>query len=289
MPPYSETDYFATRAKLMKDEQAAIPTSERKYMAELLDLARSVAEDIYQDLQQAVELRPFWLNYAPRQRGRSPKDESIPWGDMGEKTIIARLGRAIATKYPELTHPGLPVGGDFRLATTDALIHFDIKLTGPNDNPDEIVASPYQISGDGARWVNGVINSRETINGPRATMEFQPQLPPFYVLKGNTLLCLTYFLKAVYMVREKGDQPLQHLELVCVPNGLLLFDGPEYSANTPQLLIPGKDDKKKTGEKRVRVRLNPLASLGEWRCIKIIRSDEGWVTRLRKESLSQGD
>lgn len=287
MPPYNEIDYFAIRSELLGREQAAILASERKYMTELLDVVQSVAEDIYQDFQQALELRPFWLNYAPRQRGRSPKDESIPWGDMGEKTIIARLGRAIGAKYPELTHPGVPVGGDSRLATSDALIHFDIKLTGPNDNPDEIVASPYQISGDGALWENGVRNTRELVRGPRATMEFQPQLPPFYVLKGNTLLCMTYFLKAVYTVREKGDQPLQHLELVCVPNGLLLFDGPEYAANTRMLLIPGKDDKKKTGEKRVRVRLDSLSSLGDWRCIKVVRTNEGWITRPRKESSSQ--
>lgn len=287
MPPYSESDYFATRTELLRDEQETILYLEHKYMFELLAIVRSVAEAIHLDFQDAVELRPFWINYAPRQRGRAPKDESIPWGDMGEKTIIARLGRAIATKYPELTHPGVPVGGDSRLATSDALIHLDIKLTGPNDNPNEIVASPYQISGDGARWENGVVNSRQIVKGPRATGEFQPQLPPFYVLKGKTLLCATYFLKAVYTVLEKGNQPLQHLELVCVPNGLLLFDGPQYAANTKMLLIPGKDEKKKTGEKRVRVRLDPLASLADWRSIKLVRTEQGWVTQPRKVLPSQ--
>lgn len=286
--PFSEIDYFAIRTDLIKEEQATILAAERKYMGELLDIVKSVAEDIYQDFEKAVELRPFWVNYAPRQRGRASTDTAVPWGDMGEKTIIARLSRAIAEKYPELTHPGVPVGGDARLATSDAFIHLDIKLTGPNDNANELVASPYQISGDGSQWVNGVINSREVVMGPRATMEFQPQLPPFYVLKGNTLLCLTYFLKTVYMVVEKGNQPLGYLELVCVPNGLLLFDGPEYAANTRMLLIPGKDDKKKTGEKRVRVRLDPLASLGEWRCIKVVRTDTGWRTIPRKVFPSQG-
>lgn len=285
--PFIEADYFAIRAELLREEQATILTAERKYMGELLDIVKSVAEDIYQDFEKAVELRPFWVNYAPRQRGRAPTDTAVSWGDMGEKTIIARLGRAIAEKYPELTHPGVPVGGDSRLATSDALIHLDIKLTGPNDNANELVVSPYQISGDGSQWVNGVINSRELVRGLRATMDFQPQLPPFYVLKGNTLLCLTYFLKAVYTVLEKGNQPLDYLELVCVPNGLLLFDGPEYAANTRMLLIPGKDDKKKRGEKRVRVRLDPLTSLGDWRSIKVIRSDTGWVTRPRKLSPSQ--
>ncbi len=41
-----------------------------------------------------------------------------------------------------------------RLMTNDALIHLDIKITGPNDRADEIVASPNQISGDGADWDN---------------------------------------------------------------------------------------------------------------------------------------
>jgi hypothetical protein len=287
--PFTETDYFAIRTELLTEEQSVILAIEHKYMGELLDIVKSIAEDVYQDFEKAVELRPFWVNYAPRQRGRAPTDTAVPWGDMGEKTIISRLGRAIGEKYPHLTHPGVPVGGDARLATSDALIHFDIKLTGPNDNANELVASPYQISGDGSQWVNGVINSRELIKGPRAKMEFQPQLPPFYVLRGNTLLCLTYFLKAVYTVLEKGNQPLGYLELVCVPNGLLLFDGPEYAANTRMLLIPGKDDKKKQGEKRVRVRLDPLASLADWRCIKVVRTDKGWVSIPRKVSPSQAE
>lgn len=64
---------------------------------------------------------------------------------------------------------------------------------------------------------------------------------------------LTYFLKVVYAVQAMGNQPLDYLELVCVPNGLLLFDGPKY-ALTPGLLIPGKDEKDHP-KKRTRVRL----------------------------------
>lgn len=42
-----------------------------------------------------------------------------------------------------------------------------------------------------------------------------------------------------------------------MPNGLLLFDGPQY-VRTKGLLIPGKDEKDHP-KKRLRVRLNPLA------------------------------
>ena len=124
-----------------------------------------------------------------------------------------------------LMRPGLPLGGDIRFATSNALIHFDVKLTGPNDRADEIVASPHQISGDGVGWENnGVVNSPATVTGARASMVFQPELPPFYVLNKRPLVCLTYFLKAVYEVKSIGDQPLKYLEVACVPNGLLMFD-----------------------------------------------------------------
>lgn len=176
---FTEADYFAIRNDLLKEEQTAVLAVERKYMSTLLTLIEGIADDICQDFYNAVELRPFWVNYAPKQRGRAPTGTAIPWGDMGEKTIIARLGRAIERSNLQATHPGVPVGGDARLATTDALIHFDVKLTGPNDRADEIVASPYQISGDGRHWDNGVRNSKEVVQGRRARMEFQPQLPPF--------------------------------------------------------------------------------------------------------------
>lgn len=198
--------------------------------------------DIYKDFCQAKDLKPFWVNYPPLQRGRAPSGASIPWGEVGEKTISARLIREISLKDPSIKYPGLPLGGDIRFATSEAYIHFDLKLTGPNDIAHEIVASPHQIAGDGRYWNNGVVNSPVNVNGTKAKMDFQPELPPFYVLEDQVLLCLTYFLKAVYTVQDVGDQPLHYLELVCVPNGLILFDGPNYS-QTRGLLIPGKDEK----------------------------------------------
>jgi len=276
----TETEYFDIRSELLNEKQANILAAEQSYMRFLLDATVSAAGKIFDDFSRAMELMPFWVNYPPIQRGRAPRGTSIPWGEVGEKTISANLVRAIAQKDPSITFPGLPLGGDIRFATPEALIHFDIKLTGPNDNPHEIVASPHQISGDGLHWKNGVINSPATVIGEKKrAMQFQPELPPFYALDKQILLCLTYFLKAVYNVEGLGIQPLHYLELVSVPNGLLLFDGPKY-AQTKGLLIPGKDIQKHP-KKRTRVRLDPLATLADWRCIKITQEGKEWQTASR--------
>lgn len=272
--------YFEVRSKLLENNQAVIIAAEKQYMDFLVDVTLSAANKIYKDFSQAMALMPFWVNYPPRQRGRSPSGNSIPWGEVGEKTIAAILAGAVALKNPAVTWPGLPFGGDLRFATEDALIHFDMKLTGPNDRVDEIVASPNQISGDGYDWQGGgVVNSAVTVTGQRVLMNFQPELPPFYILDGKILICLTYFLKAIYIVEGLGVQPLKYLEVVCAPNGLLLFDGPNYN-NTRGVLIPGKDDKT-VEKKRTRVRLNPLANLANWRCVMIELQDGVWHTKQR--------
>lgn len=274
----SEADYFSIRERLLQD-QASIEAIEQKYMQFLLDIVLEAANNIFEDFSLAMELKPFWIHYPPVQRGRAPSGTSIPWGEVGEKTIVANILRAIALQYTGVTYPGLPLGGDIRFATSNALVHFDIKLTGPNDNPNEIVASPHQISGDGLYWRDGVINSPVTVVGPKATMAFQPELPPFYVLNGKTLVCLTYFLKAVYIVQDLGIQPLHYLELVSVPNGLLLFDGPGY-AQSQGLIIPGKDVQNHP-KKRTRIRLDPLARLASWRCMKMMQIDTEWCAATR--------
>jgi hypothetical protein len=276
----TEEQYFAIRAELVSNELANIIILERAYTDLLVDITFRAADSIYADFCQVTELRPFWVNYPPRQRGRAPSGTSIPWSEVGEKAISQNLVRAITLTDPKITFPGLPLGGDVRFATRDALIHFDVKLTGPNDNANEIVASPHQISGDGRVWTNGgIVNSPFVVTGRKARMDFQPELPPFYVLKGRPLICLTYFLKAVYEVRSMGDQPLHYLELVCVPNGLLLFSGPVL-AKTPGLLIPGKDEQHYL-KKRTRVRLDPLARLNPWRCIQIVRTNDSWEAKPR--------
>jgi hypothetical protein len=273
-------DYYTARNKLQENNHVAIIETEKKYAKFLVDVTFSVINDIHQDFAQAMELMPFWINYPPSQRGRAPTGTAIPWGEVGEKTIAAILAGAIARHKPEVRWPGLPFGGDLRFATEDALIHFDIKLTGPNDNPNEIVASPNQISGDGYTWINGgMLNSAETITGAKATMAFQPELPPFYILNGKILLCLTYFLKVIYIVEGLGVQPLKYLEVVAVPNGLLLFDGPNYNT-IKGVLIPGKDDHTVI-KKRTRVRLDPLAHMNAWRCTKIELDNSVWCIKPR--------
>ena len=243
----------------------------------LVGVTLAAAARLESDFGRANDLLPFWRNYPPKQRGRAPSGTSIPWSEVGEKSLSSNLLRAILEKDPTITFPGLPFGGDVRFANAEALIHFDVKLTGPNDRADEVVAPPQQLSGDGAKWQNGITNTPFAVTGTRANMSFYPKLPPFYVLDGSIRLCLTYFLKAVYTVQEYGVQPLHYLEVACVPNGLLLFDGPVY-ARTPGLLIPGKDDQTKPPEdKRVRVRLNPLATIQQgWRCRQIVLRDNAW-------------
>jgi Restriction endonuclease BglI len=275
--PITRDEYFHIRAELLRDNQTLILAAERKYMDFLVGIIAEAMQRICEEFCLAMELNQFWVNYAPQQRGRAPKGTSIPWGEVGEKTLIANLVRAILEREPTVIFPGLPLGGDLRFSTSDALVHLDIKLTGPSDVSGEVVAPPYQVSGDGRSWRNGIINSPFTVTGPKgASFNFQPKLPPFYVLKGQTLICLTYFLKVVYEVRALGDQPLSYLELVCVPNGLALFDGPKYAQTTKGLLRPGKDKKKKREEdRRTRIEFDPLASLGGWRCVRIELTEAG--------------
>jgi hypothetical protein len=273
--PLSERDFFAIRSEFLVEEQAQIISLESSYMDFLLNVILLVANDIYRDFGRAIDLMPFWVNYPPVQRGRSPRGTSIPWGEVGEKSISSHLIRTLSLQNPAIEFPGLPLGGDIRFSTSDVFVHMDIKMTGPNDRPDEIVASPHQISGDGYGWYNdGIVNSPVTVSGERASMAFQPELPPFYILDNHVLLCLTYFLKVVYSVQAMGQQPLDYLELVCVPNGLLLFDGPMYG-QVRGMLIPGKDEKDHP-KKRLRVRLNPLAQLASWRSVKIVPTTRGW-------------
>jgi hypothetical protein len=235
--------YFSIRSQL-ETNLNTILEMEKKYMTSLATAIESVANNISEDFSKATEFIPFWINYPPLQRGRAPTGKSIPWLEVGETVIGSHVIRAIAKQDPNIMHPGLPSGADIRFMTQEALVHLDIKITGPNDRADEIVASPNQISGDGSQWENdGVVNSPVKVKGQRATMTFQPELSPFYVFEGKKILCLTYFLKGVYTVESLGHQPLDYLELICAPNGLLAFTGPNYNSSTKGLYIPGKDEK----------------------------------------------
>ena len=115
---------------------------------------------------------------------------------MGEKTISSNIIRELSFRFDDITFPGLPTGGDIRFAMGDVYIHLDIKLTGPNDNPHEVVVLPNQVSGDGKFWKNGILNSTFAITRFRGSLlncNFHPKLPPFYILDGKPYLCLTFF------------------------------------------------------------------------------------------------
>jgi len=281
----NRNDYIRLRSKLLEDDSVHIMELEKKYMDFLTKVTLRAAPSIDTDFSRSTHLVPFWANYPPKQRGRQPKGTSIPWSEYGDKCITPNLLKTILYYDKTVRFPGVPFGGDTRFATDDAFVHFDVKLTGPNDNPDEIVASPNQVSGDGIDWnEKGVVNSIVQVQGPRATMTFRPELPPFYIEGNKIIPCLTYFLKAVYIVKSFGVQPVDYMELVCTPNGLLMFDGPRY-ANRQGLLIPGKDVKT-FAHKRTRIRLAPLARLDDWRCVKILRDNAKWKAQKRYDSSS---
>jgi len=263
----SELLYYEARKRFLETPEDILAI-EQRYMIFLTHIVSKIALSIATDFDTATKLIPYWINYPPIQRGRSPTGTSIPWSEVGETVIASNFIRGLSEVTPSVTFPGLPSGADIRFATGDALVHLDIKITGPNDRADEVVASPNQLSGDGVKWINGVINSPVQIKGKQASMIFQPELPPIYLLNQQVLLCVTYFLKAVYIVKTLGYQPLSYLELICVPNGLLAFENPNYNLHKPQLFIPGKDEIAHR-KKRTRVRMSPLSELAEWRRILI--------------------
>jgi hypothetical protein len=235
-------------------------------------------EEIERDFNQAGNLKNFWLNNPPRNRGYAPKGDKIPWSEVGETTLTPNVVRAVLENDSSVEFPGLPSGADTRFLLDDHLVHFDVKATGPTDLTDEVVASPNQISGDGLYWTDeGVDNSEFDVYGPRGGhTPFHPELSPIYKINGSWGLCETFFLKAVYEVKDRGEQPLSHLELVCVPNGLLLFEGPKYAEKLDDLLRPGKDTQG-TAKPRTRVKFDPLSRLASWRTIQIHKTNGSWT------------
>lgn len=288
----TEAQYFDIRSKLLHSPDHILDL-EKYYMDFLLNILMEIVEDIEIDFSKdAQHLLPFWKNYPPEQRGRQPTGSAIPLLELGEKTLSSHLLRGLTSKLSKIRFPGLPSGGDIRFSTLNAYIHFDIKLTGPNDNPDELVVPPNQISGNGSNWENnGVINKAWPVRYQTGTRQgqinyhFQPKLPPFYAINQQILICLTFFLKAIYRVKGLGIQPLSHFELACVPNGLLMFEN-DYYGRTEGLIIAGKNDKNKSEDsRRIRIRLNPLARLQNWRSIKLLKVSEKWKIRYRADEM----
>ena len=142
----TEQIYFAERDKFAKN-LPLIEKIEENYSDILLnDILLPSAENIYKDFsERALKLVPFWKNYPPEQRGRQPIGNSTPWLELGEKTIGSNIIAKLSSRFNDIIFPGLPTGGDIRFATDNVYVHLDIKLTGPNDNPNEVVVPPNQV------------------------------------------------------------------------------------------------------------------------------------------------
>jgi hypothetical protein len=277
--------YEKVRAKLTCDNGKFLDDLERSVTLRVLKGLCRRALAIKRDFDTAIVLRPFWEKYAPLQRGHKPRGEAFPWGEVGEKVVEGHLYSVLPAVFGEIRFPGLPYGHDVRFLTSEALIQIDAKSTGPTDNPNEVVSSPNQVTGEGKLEDLLVTNATVRVTGERSSIDFRPELPPFYILDGRVYPCLTYYVKVVYAVLAKGDQPLSYLELICVPNGLLMFDGPKFGTHRG-LLIPGKDEVHYL-RKRTRIRLDPLAAIASWRCILIKFEAETFQVLPRQGKLAQ--
>lgn len=266
-----------------KANVSTVAQDERRYMNDLVSLVINSAPELARDFEESSEdLRPFWINYPPEQRGRASRGEGAPMLEYGEKVVSSHIISAVSRFYPDIRFAGLPTGGDIRYMTNDAYVHFDVKITGPNEVDNEVVVPPNQVSGDGAIWnTQGIRNNTWPVHYRGGTKSlnfyFQPKLPPIYIVDSKPRICLTFYIKVVYGNEGFGVHPLRHMEIVCVPNGLLMFDnGSQSCALADGLIISGKDDKTTAdSSRRIRVKLDPLSKLDAWRSIKIKRHSDG--------------
>ena len=255
---------------------------------DLVDIIKTNLAEIKRDYNEASYLFPFWSNYPPEDRGRSPIKDQYPWIEVGEHSVGSKLSRFLSQKY-QIRDTGLPTGSDQRFVlssqtilsatsgkTNSAWFFVDIKSIGPRDDQDHTVMSHNQVSGDGG-WINpmdGVRNQVLTASGSRATHDFHASMPPIFVLSDGTVAPLVNIaLKPVYdMLPAAADnlrnagQPLKRIDIACIPNGLLLTQNPGYLNQYNGLLFPGKDDKSKDPRKlRARVSFAKLKMIAPWR------------------------
>lgn len=138
----TEDQYFSERLRLMQDPDEIVRIEEHYSKILLNDILLTTAENIVRDFSESpYKLLPFWINYPPEQRGNFPTGQSTPWLELGEKTISSNIIRELSFRFNDIMFPGLPTGGDIRFTTENVYVHLDIKLTGPNDNPNEVCCS----------------------------------------------------------------------------------------------------------------------------------------------------
>jgi hypothetical protein len=269
---------------------------ERFLTNHIVSLVKSNLAEIKNDYNEASYLYPFWENYPPGDRGRQPIMDQYPWLEVGEHTIGAKLPRLLVNSF-DVRDTGIPTGADQRFVissknileatqgfTNSAWLFIDIKSVGPRDDQDHTVMSHNQVSGDGT-WENsqaGVRNSILQAIGARASHDFHASIPPIYVLSDGTIAPVVIIaLKPVYQmlqanhsnIRNNG-QPLERIDVACIPNGLLLTQNPNYLNTYRGILFPGKDDKSKDTRKlRVRVSFSLLKEIHPWRVESILVAD----------------
>lgn len=261
---------------------------ERFVMSELLHFIDLHLPEIARDYNEASYLYPFWKNYPPLDRGRSPKGDQYPWIEVGEQVFGNKLSRYFANNF-SVKDSGLPSGTDDRciisserirqiLGITDSVwVFIDIKSAGPRDDFNHAVMSPYQVSGSGD-WDTigeGLKNKPIHAAGTRASHEFLCSLSPIYVLSDGTVAPLvTFAVKPIYSMLFDGDrntgQPLRRIKVASIPNGILLTRNPDYNSRFPGLFYPGKDDKSKDARKlRARISFDLLTEIADWRVEQI--------------------
>lgn len=244
------------------------------------------------DYDEASFLHPFWANYPPENRGRAPVGDQIPWIEVGEHAIGDKLNRMISNEYT-IREIGIPSGADNRFLLsspviteitndfTDSIMLFlDIKSVGPRDDFEHTVISPYQVSGNGL-WddpTESVFNSPMRAIGKIKEHQFYPAIPPIYALSDGIVAPTVHlFIKPIYKMLNmenyaESGQPLKHIRVACLPNGLLLTENPNYLRRFPGLLFPGKDEKSKRADKmRCRVSFDLLTQIDRWRVTTIRR------------------
>ncbi len=281
--------YLKAKAFYEKNPQRLIE-AEKFVMDEILHFIDIHQPEIKRDYDEASYLHPFWKNYPPLDRGRSPIGDQYPWIEVGEKVFGSKLQRYFNANFC-VKDSGLPSGSDERciisserirqiLGITDSVwVFIDIKSAGPRDNFEHAVMSPYQISGSGT-WDNikdGMKNEPIKAEGKLAAHDFYCSLSPIYVLSDGTIVpLLIYVVKPVYTMlkaengKDTVGQPLERIKVASIPNGLLLTGNPNYNKKYPGLFFPGKDDQSKDKRKmRARISFSLLKEIADWRIKEI--------------------
>jgi len=298
--------YGPARDRLAKDASILLELEEF-LAAQVSKIIADNIKEICDDYNEATFLFPFWQEYPPEERGRQPKGDQYPWIEVGEHVLGAKLGRLIPKVF-DTRDPGLPTGPDARFLirhqeiakitgalTNAAWLMLDIKSVGPRDDANHTVMSHNQISGDG-NWTKptaGVKNRVMKATGKRESHPFHCTLPPLYVFSDGTIApTVLMAIKPVYAMLGLLDganlvgQPLERLDVISIPNGILLEVNPGYLAKHPGLLFPGKDDKKKNPLKvRARISFDILAKIAKWRVVSIPACIDAAVRKAKRANV----